>query len=261
MRDTIVLIVDDLMFLPQLEQGLRHLGFQPLTATNETELSQALFTAPVLVIVDLFSQGFKWERLVRFVKGPGKKAVHVPVLGFGPHVDLALREQALAAGCNAVVGRGVIASQLPHLVEKYKWVIDTKRCQETPPPLLQEGLKLFNQGDYFECHEIIEDAWNKETDSVRVMYQGILQIGVACYHVKNRNWRGAVKVLERGVPKIGRFAPGCMGINIAQLLVDAEAMRQELLRLGPEWRGDFDQRLFPFIQFTAQATIPATRDN
>jgi hypothetical protein len=52
-----------------------------------------------------------------------------------------------------------------------------------------------------------------------------------------------------------------MGINIAQLLVDAEAMRQELLRLGPEWRGDFDQRLFPFIQFTAQATIPATRDN
>lgn len=250
MSETIILIVDDLLFLPRLETGLRHLGYTPLTASNETELSQALFTAPVLVIIDLFSQSFKWERLVRFVKGPGKKAVHVPVLGFGPHVDLALREQALAAGCNAVVGRGAIASQLSHLVEKHKWVIDTQRCQESPPPLLWEGIKLFNQGDYFECHEIIEAAWNKEADSVRVMYQGILQIGVACYHVKNKNWRGAMKVLERGVPKVGRFAPSCMGINIAQLLADAEAIRQELLRLGPHWQGDFDPGLFPTIQAT-----------
>lgn len=263
MSETIILIVDDLLFLPRLETGLRHLGYTPLTATNETELSRALFTAPVLVIIDLFSQSFNWERLTRFVKGPGKKAVHVPVLGFGPHVDLALREQALVAGCNAVVGRGAIASQLSHLVEKHKWVIDIHRCRETPPPLLQEGIRLFNQGDYFECHEIIEDAWNEEADSVRVMYQGILQIGVACHHIKNKNWRGAMKVLERGVPKIGRFAPSCMGINIAQLLSDAAAIRQELLRLGPDWQDEFDPRLFPTIQVTplASSHLPTTIDH
>jgi hypothetical protein len=249
MPETIVLIVDDLMFLPRLETGLRHLDYQPLVATNETELSRALFTAPVLVIVDLFSRSFDWERLVRFVKGPGKKAVHVPTLGFGPHVDLDLRERALAAGCNAVVGRGAIAGQLAHLVEKYKWVIETHRCQETPPPLLLEGIKLFNQGDYFECHEVIEAAWNEEKDSIRVMYQGILQLGVACYHVQHKNWRGAMKVLERGVPKLGRFIPGCMGINIARLLEDAEAIRQALLRLGPDWQGEFDPQLFPTIQW------------
>lgn len=254
MNETIILIVDDLLFLPRLEAELRRLGYTPLTAANESELSRALFTAPVLVIVDLFSRSFNWERLVRFVKGPGKKAVHVPVLGFGPHVDLALREQALAAGCNVVVGRGAIAGQLPHLVEKHKWVINKSRCQQTPPPLLWTGIKLFNQGDYFECHEIIEAAWNEEPDPVRIMYQGILQIGVACYHVKNKNWRGAMKVLERGVPKIGRFAPSCMGINIAQLLADAEAIRQELVRLGPNWQGDFDPNLFPIIQAAPPAS-------
>lgn len=247
MRETIVLIVDDLMFLPRLEEGLRQLGYQPLVATNETDLSKALFTAPVLVIVDLFSRNFDWERLVRFVKGPGKKAVHVPTLGFGPHVDLELRERALAAGCHAVVGRGAIAGQLAHLVEKHKWVIDTGRCREMPPPLLLEGLKLFNQGHYFECHEVIENAWNEETDPVRVMYQGLIQISVACYHVQKKNWRGAMKVLERGIPKIGRFSPGCMGLDIAHLLTAAEAIRQELVRLGPEWRGEFDPRLFPVI--------------
>lgn len=249
MTETVVLIVDDLMFLPKLEDNLKVLGYSPLAATTETDLSRALFTAPILVIVDLFSQGFNWERLVRLIKGPGRKGAHVPVLGFGPHVDLGLRERALAAGCAAVVGRGAIVSQLPHLVEKHKWVVNQNRCQDAPPPLLLEGIDLFNRGQFYDCHEVIEDAWVQEPAPIRIMYQGILQIGVACYHIQNENWRGAVKVLERGVPKLGRFSPACMGINIAKLLEDAEHIHHELVRLGPEWHGKFDVRLFPTIEF------------
>ena len=247
--ETVVLIVDDLMFLPRLEDGLRKLGYRPIVALNGADLSRALFTAPVLCIVDLFSRGFDWERLVRMIKGPGKKAAHVPVLGFGPHVDLQLRERALAAGCNAVIARSVIASQLPQLVKKHKWTVRADDCDRAPPPLVLEGLRLFNQGKYFECHEALEDAWVAEPSSIRLMYQGILQIGVACHHIKNKNWRGAMKVLERGVPKAGRFAPACMGINIARLLDDARAIRQELLRLGPDWNGEFNSRLFPTIEY------------
>ena len=253
MAETVVLIIDDLMFLPQLDEALRTQGYHPIVATNNDDLSRALFTAPVLVIVDLFSQSFDWEPLVRLIKGPGKKAAHVPVVGFGPHVDLELRERALAAGCVAVVGRSAIMRQLSHLVEKHKWVIDKGRCQDTPPPLLQQGLKLFNQGKFFACHEVIEDAWIEEKESIRVMYQGILQISVACFHVKNKNWRGAIKVLERGVPKTGRFAPSCMGINIAKLLDDAETVRRELIRLGPDWQGEFDERLLPTIEYQENA--------
>jgi CheY-like chemotaxis protein len=247
MSETVVLIVDDLLFLPKLEGNLRYLGYQPLVATNETALTRALFTAPVLAIVDLFSQGFDWVALVRSIKS--SKAAHVPVLGFGPHVDLPRRERALAAGCDAVVGRSAIVGQLAHLVEKHKWVVDPNRCADHPPALLLEGLKLFNQGEYFECHEVIEQAWNEEKAPVRVMYQGILQIGVACYHVQHKNWRGAMKLLERGLPKTRRFAPTCLGINITQLVTDAEAIRQELIRLGPDWQGEFDRRLFPTIKF------------
>lgn len=246
MPDTIVLIVDDLMFLPQLEDSLRRLGYRPVAVTNESDLTQAFFTAPVLVIVDLFSRSLPWEALVRQIKG--SKMGHVPVLGFGPHVDLALRDQALAAGCMAVVGRGAIAGQLAQLVEKHKWVVDPARCQEEPPSLLLEGIHLFNRGEYFECHEVIEHAWNDEKAPVRLMFQGVLQIGVACYHIQNKNWRGAMKLLERGLPKTRRFAPTCMGIDLAKLLADAEALRQELLRLGPDWQGEFNPQLFPTIQ-------------
>jgi predicted metal-dependent hydrolase len=83
------------------------------------------------------------------------------------------------------------------------------------------------------------------------MYQGILQIGVACYHIQNQNWRGAMKLLDRGMPKLRRFSPTCMGIDLQQLLIDAEAMRQQLLQSGPEWEVGFPSSLFPTIQVSS----------
>ena len=250
MVESIVLIVDDLMFAPKLESTLNRLGYQPLVATNETALSDALRKAPVLVIVDLFSRGFDWQALLGGIKGADKKARHVPVLGFGPHVDLELRQQALLAGCDLVVGRGAIVNQLPQLIEKHKWVVDRGRCQESPPPRVREGIELFNRGQYFDCHEVLEDAWNNEPEPVRLMYQGILQIGVACHHIQNKNWRGAMKVLERGIPKLRRFAPACMGLDLNHLLADADAIRRELIRLGPAWQDEFDPGLFPTIKLS-----------
>ena len=250
MAESIVLIVDDLMFLPNLEQSLRQQGYQPFVATNEADLVRVLNQAPVLVIIDLFSPSFDWQTLLRFIKGPGKKSRHIPVLGFGPHVDLTLREQALQAGCAAVVGRSAITTQLPRLVKQYQWLVDPDRCQAAPPPQLVAGLALFNQGQYFVCHEVIEQAWLEESSPVRLMYQGILQIGVACYHLQHKNWRGAMKLLERGIPKIRRFAPTCMGINLAKLITDAGTLRQALIRLGPDWPGEYDQRLFPTIEWS-----------
>jgi CheY-like chemotaxis protein len=253
MSDMIVLMIDDLMFLPRLESGLSSLGYQTITATNETELTRALFQSPVLVIVDLFSRKFDWEALIGLIKK--SKAGPVPVLGFGPHVDLQLREKALAAGCDAVVGRGAVATNLAHLVEKHKWVLDKQPCDDTAPALLIEGLELFNQGDYFESHEVIEQAWMEERGPVRIMYQGVLQIGVACHHIRNKNWRGAMKLLERGIPKVRRFSPSCMGLNLANLLADAEAIRQELIRLGSEWNGEFNPALYPTVKYETAPPI------
>ena len=252
MTESVILIVDDLMFLPKLQQGVRHLGYTPLEATDEANLTRALFQSPVLVIVDLFSQSFDWEDLIALIKK--SKAGPVPVLGFGPHVDLALRERALAAGCNAVVGRGAIAGKLPGLIDKHKWRLNTSRCTESPPAKLLEGIDLFNRGRYFDCHEEIELAWNDEPEPVRIMYQGILQIGVACYHIENKNWRGAMKLLQRGMPKLRRFAPACMGIDLAQLLADSEALQQELVRVSPEWKSAFDTSLFPTITINRSRT-------
>ncbi len=247
--DTIVLLINDIMFSTRLEGLVRHAGYTPVFATDEAALTRALTAAPVLAIVDLFDAALGWENLVRAIKGPGKKANHVPVLGFGPHTDVALRARALDAGCAAVVARSAVVGNLPALVEKHRWRVADIPCDESLPPLVARGLQEFNAGEYFTCHETLEAAWNAEPRSVRLLYQGILQIGVGFFHITQGNWRGAVKVLERGISKTARFAPECMGIDVAALLAGAQAVHREILSLGEAGLPAFDVSTLPKIRW------------
>ena len=120
-------------------------------------------------------------------------------------------------------------------------------CGESLPPLVVRGLQEFNRGQYYRCHETLEDAWNAEPRSVRLLYQGILQIGVGFFHITKGNWRGAVKVLERGILKIVRFEPGCQGVDVASLLAGARAVHTEILRLGADGLAAFDVNSLPKI--------------
>jgi hypothetical protein len=127
------------------------------------------------------------------------------------------------------------------------------RCQDPPPHGLLEGIKLFNAGEYFECHEILEDIWRAEPDPIRALYQGILQIGVAFHHLHRRNWRGAVKLLDGGIDKVSRFLPCCMGVDTLALDQAARGCLDLLRELGPERVGEFDWALIPTIAVASSA--------
>jgi predicted metal-dependent hydrolase len=120
-------------------------------------------------------------------------------------------------------------------------------CAELPPPLVLQGIEQFNCGEFFEQHETLETAWRAEPLSVRELYQGILQVGVACYQIERGNLPGALKLFERGLRHLRRFAPGCLGIDVARLIADAEHLRDEAAQLGPERLRELDWALFPKI--------------
>ncbi len=63
---------------------------------------------------------------------------------------------------------------------------------EPPPPALIRGLAQFNAGEYWECHETLEVLWRADPRPIRALYQGILQVGVAFYHLHRGNYNGAV---------------------------------------------------------------------
>lgn len=106
------------------------------------------------------------------------------------------------------------------------------RCAEPPPPSLLTGVAQFNAGDYWHCHETLEELWRPEPDPVRYLYQGLLQVGVGFYHLRRVNYRGAVNKLTSGLGYLAPSAPVCQGIDVARLMREAGEVRALLVAAG-----------------------------
>jgi predicted metal-dependent hydrolase len=117
-----------------------------------------------------------------------------------------------------------------------------------PPSGLLQGIREFNRGEFFACHETLENLWLAESRPVRQLYQGILQIGVAFHHLRAGRYRPVVTLLESGSNYLQPFAPAHMGVNVASLLADASGCLAEVKRLGPDRLAEFDWSLVPQIE-------------
>lgn len=129
-----------------------------------------------------------------------------------------------------------------------------RRCGESPPALLSRGIELFNHREFFECHEVLELLWRSEPDAIRSLYQGILQVGVAYHHLLRGNWRGAVKLLDRGLARLREFTPECQGVDVDRLIRESERCRAELSRLGTDRLSEFDCGMIPKVHSRARTT-------
>lgn len=121
-------------------------------------------------------------------------------------------------------------------------------CLEAPPPGLRQGVEEFNRGQFFECHETLEELWMAENRPIRRLYQGVLQIGVAFYHLRAGRYRSVVSLLQGGSDYLRPFAPTCMGIEITGLLDSAARCLAQVQQLGPDRLSDFDWSLIPRIE-------------
>jgi predicted metal-dependent hydrolase len=127
------------------------------------------------------------------------------------------------------------------------------RCSAPAPPELLEGIRLFNAGEYFECHEVLESIWRAERDPVRYLYQGILQVGVGLHHLRNGNFRGATLLLRDGIDKTSHFRPACLGVDTATLCDQAQRCLDQLHALGRERIAEFNWALAPAIALPDRA--------
>lgn len=83
-----------------------------------------------------------------------------------------------------------------------------------------------------------------ETDPPeRILYQGILQIGLAYYQISRGNYRGALKMFLRGQRNLAPLGDTFLGIEINQLLQDAKSVESALRQLGPEHMDQLDRTL------------------
>jgi uncharacterized protein len=121
--------------------------------------------------------------------------------------------------------------------------------EEGVPELVLKGIEEFNKGEFYECHEYLEEAWMQEPRRVRFLYQGILQVGVGFYHLENDNWRGATGLLRRGAVRLKEFEPVTLSIDVSRLIRECELCLRELEELGRERVGEFDKSKVPKVGF------------
>jgi uncharacterized protein len=80
------------------------------------------------------------------------------------------------------------------------------------------GIQLFNQAEFFEAHEVLEDVWRAAPDPEKKFLQGIIQIAVALHHHSRGNRAGAHSLMKRAVRNLSAYPDEFGTIHLDRLL-------------------------------------------
>jgi len=220
---------------------------EPISGRGARFIARLVEWQPALVLVELNSDQIPWPEWIAALKSsPATR--RIPVVAFGPHVDLDLRARAQDVGCDLVLAKSALLRDLPGLIKKHARLIDTAAlesdCRSPLSALALEGIALYNQQEFFEAHEKLEHAWNADPGPARELYRGLLQLAVAYLQIERGNYDGALKMFLRLRQWLDPLPEVCRGIHVAQLRADAHAARAALEALGPERIAEFDRAYF-----------------
>ncbi len=104
--------MSDIFFFAQIGDIAKRSGWTVTLAQTREAAVGNLEPNPALVIFDLNSQTLDPLGIIGMIKANPETA-HVATMGFVSHVNVALRQQAEAAGCDIVVARSAFAQTLP----------------------------------------------------------------------------------------------------------------------------------------------------
>ncbi len=101
--------------------------------------------------------------------------------------------------------------------------------------LFQEGVRLFNEGEFYDCHEVLEELWTFTQQPDRWFLQALIHFAVACYHHERGNRVGATRQLRRGLLKFRGYLPQWDGVETG-LLADHMEAGLKAVEAGRRWR-------------------------
>ena len=109
---SVIVAIPDLMFRSKVIEAANALGvtFDVVRDPDEV-IRKVREEKPKLVLMDLQAQALRPLDTIKSLDG-------VPVVGFLAHAEVALRDQALAAGCGEVLTKGQFAASLPQILSR-----------------------------------------------------------------------------------------------------------------------------------------------
>ncbi len=73
----------------------------------------------------------------------------------------------------------------------------------------------FNEGDYYTCHDLLEEMWM--TDKDNLFLKGLLQMSVAIYHYEYGNVKGARIMMQTAYEYLQAYRPKFWGLDLEKV--------------------------------------------
>jgi predicted GNAT superfamily acetyltransferase len=115
---------------------------------------------------------------------------------------------------------------------------------------IQTGVDLYNAGQYWECHEALEEVWLQARPEDRIFLQGLIQAAAAFHKVLvQKNAVGAIKLLTRALDKLTRYGDDYMGLDMGAFKPGLSTCWREIIELGQQHIDEFDPGLVPALRW------------
>jgi CheY-like chemotaxis protein len=270
-RPSLLLLSDDVFMLPRIQDVAAAAGFEVVVVdrpedSQETEppdASDRMLTEPLaggdgkfirrvaelqpaLILLDLQCAALPVERWLQRLKTSAATR-RIPVVAFGPHVDAERLARARTLGADLAMARSRLQLGLADILVTRARVLPTEEigrgCQAAISDLAQQGLARMAAGEFFEAHEVLEQAWMQGDPDQAHLYRAMVQTCVTYLHLTRGNLRGAAKLLLRIHQWLDPLPDVCSGIDVARWKANLEALRQELDTAGEEYLSEIDPGL------------------
>jgi hypothetical protein len=97
---------------------------------------------------------------------------------------------------------------------------------------MQEGVELFNEQKYWECHESLEDVWMEDRgDLARNVYWAVIQVAAACIHYRDSKIVGAQGMIVKAKEKFLRCREKLILTPLAFDYLDWEELEELVMEI------------------------------
>lgn len=270
-RPSILLICQDAFLLPRLQDGAAALQFEtvmlqgiestvsaelpaddermltePLSGPDAAFVRQVAELQPSLILLDLGDPAMPAMRWLQRLKTSAATR-RLPVVAFGPHIEKERLTQARQFGAELVIPRSRLQAELAAILLAHALPDPSEAlqrgCAQPLSELAARGLALMSRNEFFEAHEVLEQAWLESDASQKSLYRALVQTCVLYLHLQRGNRRGAAKLLLRIHQWIGPLPDRCSGLNVAAWKANLQALREAMDQIRDEPAATIDPRL------------------
>lgn len=111
--------------------------------------------------------------------------------------------------------------------------------------LLREGIELFDRGQFFEAHEVWEDAWRRARGGDELLLHGLIQAAAGFHKLQIYQPSGAASLLTKAAAKLAAIPAGAPVAGLPEFRAALKSWIGNASRLAARGATEYDAASIP----------------